>query len=218
MSNTIEVRKSVLAHNDRRAAENARLFAERKVTAVNVMASPGAGKTSLILRLAAGLPAGLRPMVIEGDVASAIDAEKVRAAGIACELINTNGACHLDALMVRRAFAELPTDQAGPGLLFVENIGNLICPASFDLGEAVRLVIASVPEGDDKPHKYPGIFALADLIVLNKTDVLSHFKFDRAFFEAGIRAVNERAPIIGVSCTTGEGIAAVSDWLINPRS
>ncbi|HEY9068657.1 MAG TPA: hydrogenase nickel incorporation protein HypB, partial [Candidatus Ozemobacteraceae bacterium] len=210
----IPVRKAVLAHNDAEAAENARLFESRRVRVVNVMASPGAGKTSLILAVARALPEGLRPLVIEGDVASSIDTEKVAAVGIPVHQINTDGDCHLDAGSVRRAFDALPS-VPGPGLLFIENIGNLICPAEFDLGEDIRLVIASVPEGDDKPRKYPAIFALADVVVLNKTDLLGHVEFDRASFEAGIRAVNDRAPIFDVSCRgTVNGIGALVSWLV----
>lgn len=210
----IPVRKAVLAHNDAEAAENAKLFEGRRVRVVNVMASPGAGKTSLILALAKRLPTGLQPLVIEGDVASSIDTEKVAAAGIPVCQINTDGDCHLDAGSVRRAFESLPAVQEH-GLLFIENIGNLICPAEFDLGEDIRLVIASVPEGDDKPRKYPAIFALADGIVLNKTDLVGHVEFDRTRFEAGVRAVNDRAPIFDVTCRgAATGIDALVDWLV----
>lgn len=213
----IPVRKAVLAHNDAEAAENAKLFESRRVRVVNVMASPGAGKTSLILALAKRLPVGIQPLVIEGDVASSIDAEKVAAAGVAVRQINTDGDCHLDAVAVRRAFETLPA-VPDHGLLFIENIGNLICPAEFDLGEDIRLVIASVPEGDDKPRKYPAIFALADTIVLNKTDLVGHVEFDRARFEAGVRAVNDRAPIFDVSCRgTAKGVEALVDWLVTNR-
>ncbi|HOT26747.1 MAG TPA: hydrogenase nickel incorporation protein HypB [Candidatus Ozemobacteraceae bacterium] len=213
----IPVRKAVLAHNDAEAAENAKLFESRRVRVVNVMASPGAGKTSLILALAKRLPVGLQPLVIEGDVASSIDTEKVAAAGIPVFQINTDGDCHLDAVSVRKAFEALPAVPE-QGLLFIENIGNLICPAEFDLGEDIRLVIASVPEGDDKPRKYPAIFALADAIVLNKTDLAGHVEFDRPRFEAGVRAVNDRAPIFDVSCRGAmAGVDALVDWLVVKR-
>lgn len=209
----IEIRKAVLAHNDEDARENARWFSDRRLTAVNVMASPGAGKTSLILALARRLPAGVVPQVIEADCASSIDAEKVSAAGIAVIQINTEGGCHLEAGQVREAANRLPRlDETG--LLFIENIGNLICPAAFDLGEAVRLVIASVPEGHDKPVKYPDIFALADVVVLNKTDVMPHFDFDRQAFLAGVRAVNDHAPVIDVSCRSGDGLDVLLSWLL----
>lgn len=210
----IPVRKAVLAHNDAEAAENAKLFEGRRVRVVNVMASPGAGKTSLILALAKRLPAGIQPLVIEGDVASSIDTEKVAAAGIPVCQINTDGDCHLDAVSVRKAFEALPVVPEH-GLLFIENIGNLICPAEFDLGEDIRLVIASVPEGDDKPRKYPAIFALADAIVLNKTDLAGYVEFDRTRFEAGVRAVNDHAPIFDVSCRVAvTGVDALVDWLV----
>lgn len=209
----IEIRRAILAHNDSQARENADWFAWRNQTVVNVMASPGAGKTNLILALARILPPAVSSQVIEADCASSIDSEKVAAAGIPVVQINTNGGCHLNAGQVHEAVGRLPQPE-GPGLLFIENIGNLICPASFDLGEAMRLVVASVPEGHDKPAKYPGIFALADVVVLNKADVLPHFDFDMRLFEAGIRAVNDRAPIFTVSCRTGEGIQALRDWLL----
>lgn len=208
----IQIRKAVLARNDAEAEANARWFAGRRITAINVMASPGAGKTSLILGLAAMLPAGVTVQVIEADCASSVDAEKIAAAGIPVIQINTEGGCHLEAGQVREAAGRLPPAD-GPVLLFIENIGNLICPAAYDLGEAVRLVVASVPEGHDKPVKYPDIFALADLVVLNKTDVIAHFEFDRQAFIAGVRAVNDRAPVIEVSCRSGEGLAAVLDGL-----
>ncbi len=209
----IPVRKAVLAHNDAEAAKNAELFAAGRVRTVNVMASPGAGKTSLILALAKRLPAGLQPLVIEGDVASSIDAEKVAAAGIPVHQINTDGDCHLDAGAVRKAFEALPPVR-DHGLVFIENIGNLICPAEFDLGEDLRLVIASVPEGDDKPRKYPAMFALADVIVLNKTDLIGHVDFEHELFLAGVRAVNDTAPVFDVSCR-GEtsGLDALVAWL-----
>jgi len=209
----IPVRKAVLAHNDAEAAQNARLFEERHVRVVNVMASPGAGKTSLILALTRRLPAGLQPLVIEGDVASSIDTEKVAAAGIPVHQINTDGDCHLDAGAVRKAFEALPAVKSH-GLLFIENIGNLICPAEFDLGEDLRLVIASVPEGDDKPRKYPAMFALADVIVLNKTDLIGFVDFERDRFLAGVRAVNDKAPVFDVSCRgKASGLEALIAWL-----
>lgn len=212
----IEIRKAVLAHNDDEARENARWFSERGIVAVNVMASPGAGKTSLILALAKALPSEVSPLVIEADCASSIDAEKVAAAGIPVVQINTEGGCHLEAGQVRGAANNLPKPDR-QGILFIENIGNLICPAAFDLGEAVRLVVASVPEGHDKPVKYPDIFALADVVVLNKIDVLPHFEFDRSAFTAGVRAVNATAPIIEVSCRNGQGIDPLLRWLISCR-
>ncbi|MBF0500842.1 MAG: hydrogenase nickel incorporation protein HypB [Candidatus Riflebacteria bacterium] len=209
----IKIRQAVLAHNDAEAAENARIFHDRGFRVVNVMASPGAGKTSLILCLIDHIPAGLTPLVIEGDCASSVDADRVSAAGVGVVQINTDGGCHLEAGMVRKAFIDLSGN--GPGVVFIENIGNLICPVEYDLGEDMRLVVASVPEGDDKPLKYPYIFAAADVIVLNKIDLAEHVEFDIASFHAGVRAVNDHAQIFEVSCKSGDGLKPLTKWLFS---
>ncbi|MFZ2959823.1 MAG: hydrogenase nickel incorporation protein HypB [Candidatus Ozemobacteraceae bacterium] len=212
----IEIRRAVLAHNDADAAENSRLFQERGMRAVNVMASPGAGKTSLILSLAKRLPSGLTALVIEGDCASSVDADRVAANGIGVVQINTEGGCHLEARMVREAFLKLHV--TGTGVLFIENIGNLICPVEYDLGEDLRMVVASVPEGDDKPLKYPYIFQAADVIVLNKLDLIDHVDFDMDRFHAGIRTVNETAGVFEVSCKTGQGLDELVSWLLHSEA
>jgi hydrogenase nickel incorporation protein HypB len=210
----IEAGKKVLSVNDQQARRNRQRLDALRLLAVNILASPGAGKTSLIIRLLQSLPANLSKAVIEGDVASSIDTDKIIALGYQATQINTDGGCHLDAAMIGRALDEL--DLQGPGLVFIENIGNLICPAGFELGETLRIVVASVPEGDDKPIKYPGIFATAHAFVLNKVDLLGAVDFDLARFKAGLRAVNDKAPLFEVSCRQGkeQGIAPLRDWAL----
>ncbi len=208
----IPVVQQILSANDQVAAENRAAFDRAGVTAINIMASPGAGKTSLILRTAERLPAGLRPGVIEGDLASTLDAEAIAAAGIPVVQINTGGSCHLDAPMIRSALPHLPLEAVG--LLFIENVGNLVCPAEFDLGAAGAAVVASVPEGHDKPYKYPGMFAAADVVLLNKADLLTYFDFDLEYFRRGIRMVNPDAPVFVISCRTGEGLDGWVEWLV----
>lgn len=207
----IEIQKAILRENDDEAKRNAEFFKKLGLTVVNVMASPGAGKTTLILQLAKALRNDFKFGVIEGDLASRVDADKVAAAGIPVVQINTDGGCHLDAPMIAKAMGDLKLK--GPGFLFIENIGNLICPTEFDLGENLRMVISSFPEGHDKPLKYPGIFASADLIVINKIDLQPHLDFDMGGFTTGIRLVNEEAPIFEVSGKTGSGLSHLVDWL-----
>ena len=208
----ITVGKSIVAANDRQAEDIRRGLRERRFLSVNILASPGAGKTSLISRLLTGLPATLAKGVIEGDVAGRVDADKIAAMGFAVTQINTDGGCHLSAAMIERALAALRLP-IGPGVLFIENIGNLICPASFDLGEMLRVVVASTPEGDDKPIKYPGIFGTADAVVLNKTDLADQVEFDMKRFVDGVRAVNGACPIFNVSCRRNEGLLPLLAFL-----
>jgi hydrogenase nickel incorporation protein HypB len=207
----IPIVRDILSANDQVARENRDAFGATNTFVINLMASPGAGKTSLILATAARLPAGVRPGVIEGDLASRIDAEKVAARGIPVVQINTGGNCHLDAPMIRSALAELPLAEID--LLFIENVGNLVCPAEFDLGANRAIVVASTPEGHDKPYKYPGMFAAADAVLLNKADVMAVFDFDLDFFRRGVTMVNPAAPVFVVSCRTGEGLDAWIEWL-----
>jgi hydrogenase nickel incorporation protein HypB len=211
----LDAGKNVLSANDSQALKNYNSMKGASLIAVNVMASPGAGKTSVITKILQSLPGSLQSGVIEGDVASSIDTDKLLALGFPAVQINTNGACHLDANMVAAALEQLKL--SGPGFIFIENIGNLICPVDFQLGESLRLVIASVPEGDDKPVKYPGIFAAADAVVLNKTDLLGYVDFRMDFFAAGLRVVNDHAPLFTVSCRAEEGIDKVVDWLLSKR-
>ena len=213
---TIAVEQRILNANDQIAAENRAALDAAGTLAINVMASPGAGKTSLILATAARLPAAVRPAVIEGDLASRIDADTMAAAGIDVVQINTGGSCHLDAPMVRTALPELLAGH--PDLLFIENVGNLICTAEFALGSHLNLVVASAPEGHDKPYKYPGMFAAADAVVLNKADVMAVFDFDVDFFQRGLAMVNQHAPLFVVSCRTGDGLDAWVAWLLAQRA
>lgn len=211
----IPVVKEILHANTQEATENRMAFDDAGVFVVNLMASPGAGKTSLILATVDALPRhapGARAGVIEGDVASSIDAEKIAERGVPVVQINTGGGCHLDAPMVGSALPHLPLGEID--LLFIENVGNLICTAEFQLGADVHVVIASAPEGSDKPYKYPGIFTTADAVVLNKADLLDVFEFDVDYFSRGVRSINPDAPIFPLSCRTGEGIGAWIEWLM----
>ena len=208
----ISIVEDILSANDRLAAENARLLADQGLLAVNIMASPGAGKTSLIVQTIDVLRDHARLGVIEGDIASRVDADTIEALGIPVVQINTGGTCHLDANMVHGALDQLPLGDLD--LLFIENVGNLICPTDFALGEALKVMIASVPEGDDKPYKYPGMFAAVDAIVVNKIDLLPYVQFDLNGFRQLVTGLNTGVQIFQVSCTTGEGIQDWADWLL----
>ncbi|MHB8110872.1 MAG: hydrogenase nickel incorporation protein HypB [Syntrophorhabdaceae bacterium] len=207
----IEVITQVLNANDLIAKENRELLRKHRILAVNLMASPGAGKTSLILQTAQALAGQVRAGVIEGDVASHIDADKVARADIPVVQINTGGECHLDALTVQKALRTLPLPLID--VLFIENVGNLICPVEFQLGEEIRVVVASVPEGDDKPYKYPGIFTAVNAVVLNKMDLVPYVDFAVDAMRQGVSSLNSHAELFEVSCRTGEGVAAFADWL-----
>ena len=208
----LNVGKAILNLNDEQSLHNRRQLDALKLVAVNVLASPGAGKTTTLTQLLRHLTAGgYAAGVIEGDVAGSLDTDKLLAMGFAATQINTDGGCHLDAAMVRTALDRLAI--RGPGYVFIENIGNLICPTQFHLGESLRLVLASVPEGDDKPVKYPGVFQTADLVVLNKIDLLGHVDFRMDFFESAVRAVNPAAPIFHASARKGEGFEPILQWL-----
>jgi hydrogenase nickel incorporation protein HypB len=211
----ISIQQRILSANDAVASENRARLAEVGILAVNIMASPGAGKTSVILATAARLPQTVRPAVIEGDLASSIDTEKMLAAGIPATQINTGGNCHLDAPMIRAALPKLPLEAVD--ILFIENVGNLVCPAEFDLGANRAVVIGSVPEGHDKPYKYPGMFAAADAVVLNKADLAAYFDFDLDYFRRGVAMVNPEAPVFVLSCRTGEGLDEWLAWLLAAR-
>jgi hydrogenase nickel incorporation protein HypB len=207
----IKVLKDILSANDQIAQENRQLLDSKGVLMINVMSSPGAGKTSLILQTIAGLRGKTRIGVVEGDVSSSIDAERVGREGVPVLQINTGGECHLDANMVRRALSNLPLDDID--LLFIENVGNLICTAEFAIGAHRNVVIGSIPEGDDKPLKYPLMFTIADALLLNKIDLLPYLKFDSAAYEKAVKGLNNKVKIFPVSCTTGQGIDQWLKWL-----
>ncbi|MEW5721306.1 MAG: hydrogenase nickel incorporation protein HypB [Chloroflexota bacterium] len=211
----IPVVKNILNANDQIAADNRATFDELGVFVVNLMASPGAGKTSVILATAARLPQDVRPGVIEGDLASRIDADTIAARNIPVVQINTGSGCHLDAPMIRAALPQLPLQDID--LLFVENVGNLVCPAEFKLGANLAVVVASAPEGHDKSYKYPGMFAAADAVILNKADLLQVFEFDVEYFRRGIEMVNPDAPFFPISCRTGAGVDAWMAWLLEKQ-
>jgi len=211
MKQTVPIVENILSANDRLAAENRARLDGAGVFAVNLMASPGAGKTSLILSTLEALKGRLRLGVIEGDLAGSIDADKAAAAGIPAVQINTGGECHLDAVMVRGALDSLPLGQID--LLIIENVGNLVCPAAFSLGSHLNLLVASIPEGDDKPYKYPGMYRGVQALVINKTDLLPYVPFNMDYFRRGVEALNPGLAAFPLSCRTGEGLPAFADWL-----
>lgn len=206
----IKIMKNIMDVNDKTASENRTAFHKSSITAVNIMASPGAGKTSVILKMIEALREDYHLYVVEGDIASSIDADKIDKLGIPVVQINTGGGCHLDANMIKEVTKTLKPEK--DSFLFIENVGNLVCPSSFDLGEDLKLVIASVPEGHDKPYKYTSMFSFADVIILNKIDILPYIDFDKESFYQGIKALNEKAPVFEISCRTGEGIEEMIQW------
>jgi hydrogenase nickel incorporation protein HypB len=207
----IKVLKDILGANDQIAAKNRELMTTHKVFAVNVMASPGAGKTSVVVQTIRALKNKVRIGVIEGDISSSIDAETVAKENVPVVQINTGGECHLESFQVQNALNNMPLPDID--LLLIENVGNLVCPAEFSIGEDLKVLIASVPEGDDKPYKYPLMFNTVDAIVLNKLDLLPYVKFDVAGFTKTVKTINPKVQLFKVSCTTGEGIQPWSDWL-----
>jgi hydrogenase nickel incorporation protein HypB len=208
---TVSLEQKVLAKNDLLAEQNRKWLAEREILALNITSSPGAGKTTLLERTIGKLTRQRPVAVIEGDQETLLDAERIRAAGARAVQVNTGAGCHLDAEMIRRALETL--DPQPQSLLFIENVGNLVCPALFDLGEHSKLVVISVTEGADKPLKYPHMFAAAGLVVLNKIDLLPYVDFDLETFEKFVRSINPTADILPLSATTGDGNAAWYDWI-----
>ena len=208
----IKVLKNILGANDQIAAKNRELLDVPKVFAVNIMASPGAGKTSVVLQTIRALKGKVKIGVIEGDIASSIDAETVVKEGVPVVQINTGGECHLEAFQIQNALNNMPL--ADIDLLLIENVGNLVCPAEFSIGEDLKVLIASVPEGDDKPFKYPLMFNTVDAIVLNKIDLLPYVKFNVDGFTKAVKNINSNVKLLKVSCTTGEGIQAWAKWLV----
>ncbi len=201
----------ILDKNDKLAAQLRQRFAENHVYVVNLLASPGSGKTSTILATIDALRDEFNIAVVEGDIAGSVDAETIKGQGIPAVQINTGGSCHLEAAMLSRAVDVLDLERLD--LIIIENVGNLVCTTDFDLGENAKVVILSVPEGHDKPIKYPGIFEASKAVVLNKWDTLPVFNFDREAFDAAVRELNPTAPIFPIAATKGEGVSEWAGWL-----
>lgn len=208
----IKVMKNILGENDKIAAENRKLFAEKNVVVVNLMGSPGSGKTSLLEKTLKNLSEKIKIAVIEGDLFTAKDAERIEKLGVQVVQINTSGGCHLDAQMVNRAAKSLPLDDLN--LIIVENVGNLVCPAEFDVGENFKAVVLSITEGDDKPLKYPLIFKESSITLLNKTDLLPFTNFNLQSAREDLTALHPNLKIIETSCTKNIGIDEWCDWLL----
>jgi hydrogenase nickel incorporation protein HypB len=211
----VDVLERILDENDRIAGANRAAFATAGVRTVNLMSAPGAGKTTLLRRTITELGATLRVGVLEGDIATSIDADALAGLGVPVALVNTSagfgGECHLDAVMVRSGLSRLPLDVLD--LLIIENVGNLVCPAEFDVGEHAKAMVYAVTEGEEKPLKYPVMFRTADVVLVNKIDLLPHLDLDLDAFLANLRAVNSTATVIPVSARTGEGVTRWCDWL-----
>lgn len=211
MVKNVSVVEEIHEANDQVAARNRELLDQTDTLALNIMASPGAGKTSLIESTLEALDGSLRTAVIDGDIATSIDAERAEKAGATAVQINTGGACHIDANMLHHALAELDLEELD--LALVENVGNLICPASFKLGTHRNVLIASIPEGDDKPYKYPTMYQDLDLLVINKIDLLPYLDFDLDYFQKGVELLSPDLETVVLSCTTGEGLEGWITWL-----
>lgn len=207
----IDLKQPILDKNDQLAVGLRKQFADNHVFVLDLLASPGSGKTSTILATIDALRDEFNIAVIEGDIASSVDADKIKAQGIAAVQINTGGACHLEGAMIKRAIDVL--DLSRLDLIIIENVGNLVCPTDFDLGENAKVMILSVPEGDDKPLKYPGVFQVSEAVVLNKVDTMHVFDFNREVFEASVKQLNPQAPIFPIAATKGDGVSAWTDWL-----
>lgn len=211
MTQRVPVVEQIMSANDQLAAANRARFDAAGIYAVNLMASPGAGKTSLITQTIEALRDEIRIAAVDGDLATTIDADRVAALGVPSVQINTGGTCHLDAAMLKNVLPQLPLDELD--LVIVENVGNLVCPSAFQLGVHKDVLIASVPEGDDKPYKYPTMYRGVDAVLLNKMDVLDAFDFDVDYFRQGVEVLNPGLAFFPISCKTGEGIEAWIAWL-----
>jgi hydrogenase nickel incorporation protein HypB len=213
MTQRIPVVENILNANDRLAEENRARIDSAGIFAINIMASPGAGKTSMIEQTLPRLKGKLRVAVVDGDIATSLDADRAAAAGAQASIqINTGGECHLDAVMLQQALNQLDLTQFD--LLIVENVGNLVCPASFKLGTHKSILVASVPEGDDKPYKYPGMYRGVDALVVNKIDLLPYIPFKMDYFQRGVEALNPGVITFPISCRTGEGLDDWINWLL----
>lgn len=211
MAERIKVVENILNKNDQIAIKNRNLFDRTGIFTLNLMASPGAGKTSLIELTIQGLAEDYKIAVIDGDIATDLDAERAAAAGATAIQINTGGECHLDAVMLEHVLPEI--NLSDHDLLIVENVGNLICPASFQLGTHKSVLIASIPEGDDKPYKYPGMYSGVDLLIINKIDLLPYIPFNMDYFIQGVKILNPELITFPVSCITQEGIDKWLEWI-----
>ncbi len=211
MKDRIEVVEKIMSENERLALENLNLLNAAGILGLNLMASPGAGKTSLIENTLGALSNRIRIAVIDGDIATSIDADRAAAAGAVAIQINTGGQCHLDAVMLKEALTQLDLDEID--LLIVENVGNLICPVEFRLGIHRSVLIASIPEGDDKPYKYPGMYRGVDALVINKIDLLPFVEFDMTYFQQGVQVLSPELVAFPLSCKTGEGMDLWIKWV-----
>jgi len=207
----IPVVRKILESNENTAEQLQAIFAEKGILVLNLMSSPGAGKTSLLVRTLSDLKDELSMAVIEGDLQTSNDAERIAATGARTLQINTEGACHLDSAMVLESLKYLDLEDLD--ILFIENVGNLVCPAAFKVGEDWKITLLSLPEGDDKPEKYPTMFAESRVLLLNKIDLLPHLEFDRERARKGALTINRALTIFEVSAATGQGLKAWYDWL-----
>jgi len=212
MTKRVPVVEKIMSANDRIASQNRAKLDNESIYSLNLMASPGGGKTSLIELTIKNLADRLRLAVIDGDVATSIDADRAASAGAVAVQINTGGECHLDAVMLQSALRQVELDEID--LLIVENVGNLICPASFKLGTHKNVLISSIPEGDDKPYKYPGMYRGVDALVINKIDLLPYVPFDMDYFRRGVEVLNPGLITFPLSCSTQEGLDAWISWVL----
>jgi len=209
----VNVMTDILKANDLLAQDIKEMLEKKRIVSWNIMGSPGSGKTAILERLIPMLPSNVKAAVIEGDLATSRDAERIARTGVQATQINTNGACHLDAAMVRSALEQIDLD--GICILFIENVGNLVCPAGFYLGETGRIVISSITEGDDKPEKYPSMFRIANIILLNKIDLISQTDFNIDAFTRGMKKINPEADILRVSAKNGSGLSELLEWVVS---
>ena len=212
----VSLNQKILSRNEECAKKNKAFFKENNVFCLNVISSPGSGKTTTISRTIKDLGDQIRIGVVEGDIKTDTDAQKIRDAGGEAVQIETHGACHLSAEQVYNAIKALDAEKMD--VVIIENVGNLVCPSAFDLGEAARVILLSVPEGDDKPIKYPGTFAEADTVLINKIDLMDYIDFNLERVLADIRVVNPDVDIFQVSATTGEGMDTWYDWLMDKKN
>ncbi len=213
MTQKISIVENILNANDQLASQNRALLNQDRVFSINLMASPGAGKTSLVEKTVFGLKSDFKIAVIDGDIATSLDAERAAEAGATALQINTGGECHLDAIMLHNALLNLNLSDFD--FLIVENVGNLVCPASFQLGTHKSILVASTPEGDDKPYKYPGIYKGVDALVINKIDLLPYVTFKMDYFREGVEILNPGLVTFPLSCRTGEGLDQWYEWIRN---